>query len=333
MTFSRSRHWTLLICSLACGCSLDVTPFGGTVVQMTITGATADRAGQHLELWARDQYDDVVRVSGSFDYTAPGSSNPTRLFPYGLTIRPAVTMDDPCMIDEQGRLLTKAEAYVDSNVAGVAQTPEEQAQQVRALIAQLTSTSSCDGSGGPALYHCGHQSTTLLAAIAYELVDDQGTVQSVTGTPPRTCETIPAGQPTAGCIPWDAAPADRLAACETFFATSPLAYAPNPLLITAPIHGSLYGVVTYVTTTPPSAFSSMRIDSNVKISGAHELWITTEVDQVDPLHRGPIVVDGTPDRGGQQVNHFDLTPPLGSTLAVSGTAVLLDELDQNPVQF
>jgi hypothetical protein len=333
MTFSYCRQWFLLLCIAVCGCSLDVSPFAGTVVQMTITGATPDRAGQHLELWARDQYDDVVRVTGSFDYTPLDSSQTTRLFPYGITIRPAVTMDDPCMIDVQGRLLTKAEAYSDSNVAGVRQSPEEQAQQVRTRIAQLTSTNSCDGSGGSPVYHCGHQSTTLLAAVAYELDDDQGHLQSVTGAPPRTCETLPSGQSTSGCIPYDAAPADRLAACRAFFATSPLAYAPNPLQITAPIHGALYGVVTYMTTTPPSAFSSIRLDSNVKLSGARELWMTTESDQVDPLHRGPIFLDGTTDRGGQEVDHFDLTPPLDSTLAVSGTAVLLDELDQDPVQF
>jgi hypothetical protein len=317
----------------AAGCGLEVTPFGGTVVQMTITGATPDPAGHHLELWARDPFDDVIRISGAFDYSAPDSSDTQRLFPVGITIRPAVTMDDPCMIDAQGRLLTKAEAYTDSDLAGAPQTPEEQAQQVRTHIAQLTSSSSCDGSGGPAAYHCGHQSTTLLGVIAYELVDDQGQLQSVVGAAPRTCETIPSGQSTAGCIAYDAAPGDRLTACQAYWSSSPLAYTPNPLQITAPLHGALYGVVSYVTTTPPSDFSSIRIDSNVKLSGIRELWLTSERDQVDPLHRGPMFIDGTPDQGGLQVVHFDLTPPFGSTLAVSGTAVLLDELDQNPVQF
>jgi hypothetical protein len=302
------------------------------VIEMTLTGATPDPTGKHLELWARDQYDDVVRMSGIFDYTADGAADTTRVFPFGLTIRPAITMDDPCMIDAQGRLLIKAEAYADLDIDGVHQTPEEQAQQVRARIAQLTSTGSCDGSGGPAQDHCGHQSATLLGVVAYELIDDQGAATSVAGTPPRTCETIPGG-PAPGCIHFDAAPGDRLAACQAYWSASPLAYTPNPLQITAPLHGALYGELSYVTTTPPSAFSSIRIDSNVKLSGVRELWLTSEDDAVDPRQRGPIFLDGVPDVGGLQVIHFDLTPPFGSQLAVSGTAVLLDQLDDDTVQF
>ena len=328
----RYRIAVILMSALlpAAGCDIAAKPFAGTIIQMTLDGAAVTPAGQHLELWARDQYDDVLRISGIYDTTAAGRA--VRLFPDGLAVRLAITMDDPCMIDGAGNLLTKAEAYHDATIAGVYQTAEEQAQSVRSRIAQVTSTSSCDGSGGTPAYHCGHQNATMTGAIAYELVDDSGTVVEIAPAGPRTCETVPPGESTSGCISYAAAPADRLAACSAYW-ENPLAYTPNPLQITAPIHGQLYGELAYVTTTPPSAFNSLRIDSNVNLRGIRELFFTVEPDQVMPLARGPLFLDGTPDAGGRDVVHFDLAPPLGSTMAVSGSAALLVELDENPVQF
>jgi hypothetical protein len=313
----------VLLATLLTGCSLEAKPFGGTVIQMTLTGVAPDAPGQHLELWARNEYDDVLRVSGTFD-NADG-----RLFTYGLGIRAAIRMDDPCMIDGAGNLLTKAEAYQPTSWAGVPQTPEEQAQQVRSRIAQLTAASSCDGSGGDPAYHCGHETTTVLGVIGHESTDEQGGVLAMAPAPLQTCET---SNNAAGCISYAAKPADRLAACGDYW-RNPLAYTPNPLQLTAPQHGVLYGEPTYVTTTPPSSFDSIRIDSNVGLKGIRELWLTVEQDPVDPQNRGPILVTGTPDPGGIDVVHFDLTPPFGSTVAVSGTASLLDTLDEDPVQF
>jgi hypothetical protein len=302
------------------GCSLEAQPFAGTILQMTLTGVTPDATGHHLELWARDRFDDLLRIPSIFDTTVDGTS--TRLFPYGLVIRPAIRMDDPCMIDAAGDLYTKAEAYQSTSYAGVPQTPEEQAQQVRSRIAQLTSPSSCDGSGGDPAFHCGHESSTVLGVMPFELVDDRGNV-SASPDSPRTCET---SGDAAGCIPFDAGPGDRLAACSAYW-VHPLSYTPDPMQLTAPIHGALYGEPTYVTTTPPSSFDSIRVDSNVTLKGIRELWITVEPDQVDVLHRGPVLLDGVPDQGGASVVHFDLTPPLGSTATVSGTAALLTDLD------
>jgi hypothetical protein len=311
------------------GCELSTKPFAGTVIEMTLNGASSSPSGQHFELWGRNAYDDVVRISGIFDFPHDDGST-ERLFPYGLAIRPAITMDDPCLIDSDGNLLTKAEAYHDTVIAGVAQSPEEQAQQIRTRIGQLTTPSSCDGSGGDPTYHCGHQSSTLLGVVPYELVGDDGTTWSVLPPAPATCQTS-ANAP--GCIDYDADPATRLAACRAYWQASPLSYTPNPVQITAPLHGLFYGELSYVTTSPPSAFNGFRIDSNVGLAGIAELWLTVEPDDVDVRHRGPLYLDGTPDAGGRQVVHFDLVPPFGSTQAVSGTAALLVGLDQSPVEL
>jgi hypothetical protein len=333
----------LLPLALSAGCDLSAKPYAGTLMAMTITGAGAQMPGQHLEMWARNQYNDTIRVNGIFDTTVNGKD--TRLFPYGIVLRPAVTMDDPCMIDTTtGAWLIKAEAYKDSNAGGVHQTPEEQAQSVRSRISQVTATSSCDGSPeskDPVTkpFHCGQQQNTIIGTIAYELVDNNGMVTAISAPGPTTCET--SGN-AAGCIPFDAAPADRLAACSAYWASSPLAYSPNPLQITAPIRGQLYGEVTYgPTIVPPSQFDQIRVESPVNLVGIQEFWYTVEQDQLDvppPMAdrapvRGPVFLDGTPDEGGMSFVHFDLSPPFGSMATVSGTAAMLVDIESDPIQF
>ena len=95
-------------------------------------------AGQHLELWARTQYDDIVRVNGYYDLGDGKTAN-------GLMIRQAISLNDPCMIDGyyfagngNGNLLTSPAAYPSSvTQAGVTQTAADQAQQVIDRINQL----------------------------------------------------------------------------------------------------------------------------------------------------------------------------------------------------
>ena len=67
-----NRGWarTLALASLlplaaSLGCdALTVRSFAGTVMQFTFDGISAQTvpAGKHLELWARTQYDDIVRI-------------------------------------------------------------------------------------------------------------------------------------------------------------------------------------------------------------------------------------------------------------------------------
>ena len=54
-----------LVASAGCD-ALTVRSFAGTVMQFTFAGVTAQTLmpSQHLELWARTQYDDIVRVDG-----------------------------------------------------------------------------------------------------------------------------------------------------------------------------------------------------------------------------------------------------------------------------
>jgi hypothetical protein len=302
------RGWTrsLLFASLlplaaSAGCdALTVRSFAGTVMQLTLEGVTAQTipAGKHLELWARTQYDDIVRVPGYYDL-GKGLSAP------GLMIRQAISLKDPCMIDgyyfpnnPNGNLLTSAAAYPTTiSSGGVTQTPDEQAQQVKDRIDQLT-TNKYIATGGP-----------LLAVLPYD----------------------PSVPPT---LPDSTSSADRRIACDgyTMNRTERLAYVPNPYQITAPLNGVVYGFVKFLSSTPPSDYDGFRIDTPLNLKGVQEIFFTVEGDTVDPMNRGPLFLISKRTQGGVGVVHFDLThaDPNGTA---SGTAVLEVDLDNDPVQF
>jgi hypothetical protein len=296
------------------GCSLEVKPFAGSVLAMTLAGAAASAPGHHLELWVRDEHDDIVRLDALDQVDDPSSPwRGQRLTPVGIVIRPAMTMNDPCMIDDAGHLLVTASAYPSTIVVGgVSQSPEEQAQVERWMASALASTSSCDGSGLDPRYHCGRQPANLLGIFPYELVDDHGAVVSTAPTPPS--------------LPFDTPPADRLAACRAYWASSPLAYTPNARQVTAPAHGTMFGVVTFTSAAPTVAYDQIRIDSPTHFGAVRELFLTDELDQVDPLHRGPVYLGGQAGPGGNAVYHMDLVAPSSSN--VSGSATFWTDFDQ-----
>lgn len=288
-----------LAASLGCD-ALTVRSFAGTVMQLTLSGVTEQTipAGKHLELWARTQYDDIVRVDG---YTNLGTGRTA----YGLMLRQAISLKDPCMIDgyyfqnekndpTKGNLLTSAAAYPSAVTQnGVTQTPEEQAQQVIDRIHQLT-----DAPGAIA---------PLIAVLPYD-------------------PNVPPAVPDA------ATPMDRRAACDAYVAASDLTYIPNPFQVTAPLHGFVYGFVKYTSLTPPANYDGYRIDSPLNLKGVQEIFFTVEGDTVDPKNRGPLFLTSQRTQGGIDVVHFDLihADPMGTA---SGTAALLVDLDQDPVQF
>jgi hypothetical protein len=292
---STVRGWALLALLTSVGC-IGVKPYAGTVMQMTLE-VSPSAPGEHLELWARTRFDDIVRISGTF--IDPVTKQVS--YPYGLHVRNAITLDDPCIVDEHGNLLTSAAAYPAMvTVAGVTQTAEQQADVVKNRIKQLLAASLG-----------GLQSTTLQAIIPYNV----------------------AAPPTVAA---NASAADRLSACQAYW-TDPLAYTPNPAQVTAPLHGAVYGFVGYTTTRPPAGYDGLRIDTPVNLRDLRELWVTRELepagnppgnDFVRADQRGPTVMQGVPDAGGRDVVHIDLRGDGGS-----GTAALLVNLDQDPIQY
>ncbi len=293
---------SLLPLAASAGCdALTVRPFAGTVMQFTFDGINAATipAGQHLELWARTQYNDIVRVPGYYDLTN-GLSAP------GITIREAISLKDPCMIDgyyfaneatnpSAGNLLTSAAAFPTTiTQGGVTQTPQQQAQQIIDRIHQVTDDPSIQ-TGSP-----------LLAVLPY------------TATP------VPS-------IPDSATPADRRATCDAYTA-DPLAYVPNPFQLTAPLRGTIYGFVKFVSVTPPSNYDGFRIDSPLNLKGVQEIFFTLEGNTVDPNNRGPLFLISQRTQGGLDIVHFDLihADPMG---LATGTAALEVDLDNDPVQF
>ncbi len=288
-TTSRLVLPLLAIAALGAGCDqLSVRPFAGTWIEMTIAGANETAPNTHLELWARSEHDDIIRINPFTDPTA-GETH------YGLQIKLAVDPSDPCMIDAAGNLLTSPAAYKTVTIAGVTQTPEQQAQQVKNRLDQIVSISLG-----------GKQAQSLLAIVA-----------ASDGTPP----TLAA----------EASAADRLAACTAYWASAPFAYSGNPFQVTAPTHGILYGFVTYTTTSPPAGYDGIRVETPIRLKGLRELWLTTEtvpVDLVSPVQRGAVFLHSEPAKGGRGVVFFNM---LGQS--ASGTAALYVDLDESKIDF
>lgn len=302
------RGWTrsLLFASLlplvaSAGCdALTVRSFAGTVMEFTFDGITAQTIppNQHLELWARTQYDDIVRVPGYYDL-ANGLSSP------GIMIRQAISLKDPCMIDgyyfpknSGGNLLTSFAAYQTTvSSGGVTQTPEQQAQQVIDRIDQLTNQP-----GGP-----------LLAVLPYNAA-----------VPPS--------------LPDTASSEERRTTCDAYTGRGPggnldpLAYVPNPFQLTAPLNGFIYGFVKFVSAMPPSDYDGFRIDSPLNLKGVQEIFFTLEGNNVDPMNRGPLFMISKRTQDGIGVVHFDLIHA-GPNITANGTAALEVDLDNDPVQF
>jgi len=284
-----------LLASLGCD-ALSVRTFAGTVMEFTISGVTAQTLtpSQHLELWARTKYDDIVRIEGYYDLPN-GKSSP------GLMIRQAISLKDPCMIDgyyfannPNGNLLTTAAAYASSsNAGGVVQTPDQLAQQVTDRIHQLTDP---PGSSAP-----------LLAVLPFD-----------PNVPPS--------------VPDTASSTERRAACDSFIQQSPNTYIGNPYQITAPLHGTVYGFPKFVSVTPPANYDGFRVDTPTNLKGVREIFMTVEGPTVDPKNRGPLFMISQMTQNGQGVVYFNLihADPMGTA---SGTAALLVDLDEDPVQF
>jgi hypothetical protein len=120
-----------LVASSGCD-ALSVRSYAGAILQFTLEGANQTKTGTHLELWARNENNDIIRVNPFYDENAYKSS-------FGLMIRQAISLDSPCMTDDAGHPLTTPEAYPTSvSYGGITQTPDEQAVQIQQRIRQLT---------------------------------------------------------------------------------------------------------------------------------------------------------------------------------------------------
>jgi hypothetical protein len=292
---------SLLLVPLAAsvGCDeLSVHSFAGATMQFTIavpdTTPPGTPVGSHLEVWARNANNDIIRLEPFYDQNAYKTTP-------GLIIRQAISATDPCMIDANGNLLTSPDAYPTSVKFGtVTQTPEQQAQQVQQRIAQLSPAGVAP----------------LLAILPWDKQCDAGG-NCVSVTPPTIAD--------------DVSPAERKARCDEY-RLNELAYVPNPLQITAPLHGSVYGFANFTTVQPPTNYNGFRLDTTVSLKGLQEIFLTVEDDSVDPANRGPLYLASTQVNGGVGVLQFQLNNPTDPNGA-SGAVAVYTDLDEDPVQF
>jgi hypothetical protein len=299
---SPMRLVALAALSLA-GCDISVKTFAGTVILMTLQTSELTAPGQHLELWARDQYGDIIRIS------------PLATDVPGMRIVRAVSMGDPCMIDPNGNLLTTTAAYPTAvSYGGVKQSPEQQAAIIRNRIAQVTATDNCDDQ-----QHCGTQQPCHYPNCP----------ASSAAFPGDALVMVPEDETPFNLGP-NPSPMDRLTACGAYW-NSPQAYTPNPSQLTTAAHGTVYGFLTYTTQVPVQSYDLIRLDTRVNLRGIQELFFTIESSTVDPNNRGPLYIQGIPGPGGgNDVLKFSLH---GVSTKVSGTAALYVNLDQNGSQF
>jgi hypothetical protein len=308
------RALALLAVSLLAGACdrFNVVPFAGAKIQLTIAGAHLTPAGQHLELWARDGDEDIVRV-------VAGSAQDTQVDPQGIAptrqgvyiIRQAVDLADPCMIDGAGQLLWQPDAQPGCGPnppSGCDDATQKmlQAKAVEMRVHELTDL--------PA--------TPLLALVSYD---------DAAGQPPM----VAAG----------ASAAERLTACQTWWISSPFAYDGNPLDLTAPVHGTAFGMLdfTAVAPLPTQVLGGIQVITDFALRDLRELWLTQpqatvmalDPDQIDcaghpTTCRGPLLLQGPAGANDRGIFRFPLASP---DPTVSGTAAVYTALDQDPVMF
>jgi len=200
--------------------------------------------------------------------------------------------------DEQRRLLFDAAAVLEPHHIKIGNIPATPAplEQVTERFAEL----------------CADAAEHHAATIAYEIMPFDPNVPPV--------------------VPPSASSAERKAACDAYTSQSPITYVGNPFQITAPLRGYVYGFAKFVSVTPPANYDGFRIDTPTNLKVVREIFFTVEGPTVDPLNRGPLFLISQMTQGGVDVVHFDLKSPDPMGTA-TGTAALLTDLDEDPVQF
>ena len=312
----------------AAGCDyFRAYPFSGSYIQLTVSGARPTAAGHHLELWARDGQSSIIRllatppdvVLGGNGQTQDSETSPQGLAPgqVAYQIVQAVDGNDPCMIDAQGNLLTSPDAIRPDETEPQGDLG---AKSVLQRIDQLT-----------------NEGAVLFALVGY---DDN--------TPNK-----PVLDPMA------TTPAMRLMACNGYWtaqanqaknlpAASPgAAYTGNPLQLTAPVHGELFGMLNFqaVPPAPSQILGGIQVVSNFALHDLREIWLTdtaATVSALDPTVtdctgkgsatcRGDVILQGNAGAPDNGVFRMELTSPSGAS--VSGSAAVYTRLDEDPVQL
>lgn len=293
-----SRGWArllVLVLPLWTGCSaLTVKSSAGAIIAMDLAGFQSTPLGSHIEIWARNQYNDIYRLNFL-------NNNNNQ---YGLQVRLAADPADPCMIDEYGHLLSTPEAYPstvriqDADGKVTVQTPAQQAVQFQNRLKQL---------------NLPDEPSALFAVAPY--VDEASAPR-----PDRDAD------PSTPAI-------KRLSDCKAYWAKGPETYTGNPALLPAPQHGQVYGFVAFQTLTPPATTSGLRLDTPIKLRGIQELWLTQTTEPLGTVTQqtqGTVLMGATPNRGGRDIVHFDFA---SSVPGLSGQASVITDTEDSPVQF
>lgn len=298
----------MLLCLGGCD-ALGVQSFTGSYIALDLTWPSPMLPGadEHLELWAVSGAGQPVRVPAD-EFTAAD-------FP-GFDVRLGIDPNEPCLIDAQGRLLLGPAADLpDPDISH-----EAMVQRVRQVVPR---TLPILPAGGVA----GKTKVPLLALVRHD--------ENPGPDFPLTKDNVD-----------KMAPADRLQRCRPFLCAPADAgcghgayYVGNPLQLTKPVHGTLYGFFDFNTIgpdfqtadpasyVPPQDYGGIAISTRVSLHGIRGLRLTREKER-RPGQPGTPVALGVPSTdSGRGAARFVLLLP--GTQTVLGFASVLTDLDRN----
>ena len=322
----------------AAGCDrLTVSNVTGARVLLTISGPpeqlrTVD--GEHLELWAREADGSILRLlSGraagicETDRSCLTKNGYAKTL-HGYAMVPAVSLAEPCMIDEQGYLLYEpgARLYVADEEAKL--TDADRQKRAEAVLARIRAIT--DRAASP-----------MVAFVSYGDVAGKRPQFDLQDKPCGSCS----GHGDYACVDGlcKARPEVRKSQCLEFFRQNPFAYVGNPLQLTAPRNGVFFGTADYTSFQPPQVIGGMNLQSAFGLRNLRELWVTQTKARLDALEiqevdckakpdkcRGRVVLQGSVEGDDRGIFHVDLRSPLPG---VSGHASVYTRLDTDPVLF
>jgi hypothetical protein len=359
------------LATAAAGCK-DLEPvadYGGSKIYVTMSGAKPTPVGAHLELWARNGDQEIIRLQPD---TGVDDQGRTKQGTLAYTIVPAVDINDPCMVDTGNdhdgtyELIWKpgsqpgpsdAEKIVQAKAVEdrIHQLTDLQPTPLYALVAYddlaYSIPSVCAGAQKVAMdptakpadkvpIACTTNADCKVGFCGKPCLPDES-CQSVCVKRKEYCNCIWSVGPCGTDWSKNSVPA-YVGNCPNVNAQSQI-YTGDPRQLTNPIHGQFYAAVDFLSVKPSQISGGMKIESPFAIRDVRELWFTQtkatigklDQDQIDcaaspSTCRGPIYLQGAVDVFGRDVVHFDLTSPDHS---VSGTAAVYTQLGRDPVSF
>ena len=287
----------LLVVVALASCDLVVTDFGGSKVYVTMSGAHPTPVGSHLELWARNGADEIIRMQPD-----PSSA---------YTIVPAVDITDPCMVDT-GADHDGSYELIWKPAAQPGPSDTDKVAQALAVEDRIHELTDLQPTPMYALVPYDDLSYTLPSVCAASQKVAKDPLAKPPDRVPVNCTTNDdcavgfCGKP---CLPTESCQSVcvkrreycnclwNVGTCNTDWSKTPVPapcpssasssqiYTGDPRQLTKPIHGTFYGAVDFLSVKPSQISGGMTIETPFAIRDVQELWwtqTTATLAKIDP---------------------------------------------------